>query len=142
MPSGLDPGVIALLGVGQCCGGDVDRREAELARDTHGRGARLQIRLLVAADDDRDIAPRPEAPPGLAELTAREHEIFRLIAEGLSNLEIGERLYISETTVKTHVTHILQKLDLRDRVQVVILAYELGVAGREARIDVRRPPTP
>src|SRR5262249_45580863 len=54
--------------------------------------------------------PRPAPPKELDELTAREHDILRLIAEGLSNAEIGQQLYISETTVKTHVTHILQKL--------------------------------
>jgi DNA-binding NarL/FixJ family response regulator len=70
---------------------------------------------------------RPVPPKAVEELTARELEIFRLIAEGLSNAEIGERLYIGETTVKTHVTHILQKLGLRDRVQAVVLAYQSGV---------------
>ena len=55
--------------------------------------------------------PRPDPPKELDELTAREHEILRLIAAGLSNAEIGQELHISETTVKTHVTHVLQKLE-------------------------------
>jgi DNA-binding NarL/FixJ family response regulator len=71
--------------------------------------------------------PRPAPPKELDELSEREREVFRLIARGLSNAEIGRELYISETTVKTHVTHILQKLDLRDRVQAVVLAYQTGL---------------
>ena len=76
---------------------------------------------------------RARAPEGLDELTAREREIFRLIAGGLSNAEIGAELYISDTTVKTHVTHILQKLNLRDRVQAVVLAYQTGLFEGDAR---------
>jgi DNA-binding NarL/FixJ family response regulator len=70
---------------------------------------------------------RSEPSKALAELTPREREILRLIANGLSNAEIGRQLYIGDTTVKTHVTHILQKLNLRDRVQAVVLAHQTGV---------------
>ena len=71
--------------------------------------------------------PRPAPPKALGELSERERDVFRLMAEGMSNSEIGQALFISETTVKTHVTHILQKLNLRDRVQAVVLAYQTGV---------------
>jgi DNA-binding NarL/FixJ family response regulator len=71
--------------------------------------------------------PRADLPSGVDELTGRERDIFRLIAEGLSNPEIAQRLFISETTVKTHVTHVFQKLDVRDRVQAVVLAYQSGL---------------
>jgi DNA-binding NarL/FixJ family response regulator len=74
--------------------------------------------------------PRSAPPKAADELTEREREILRLITTGLSNLEIGNELHISETTVKTHVTHILQKLGLRDRVQAVVLAYQTGLFDR------------
>jgi DNA-binding NarL/FixJ family response regulator len=61
-------------------------------------------------------------------LTEREREVLRLVASGLSNAEIAQRLYISPATTKTHVAHLLTKLDARDRIQLVIVAYESGLA--------------
>jgi len=79
-----------------------------------------------------DISRRPSRDaittvPGLDQLTEREDEVLRLVAKGLSNAEVADQLYLGEATIKTHVGRILMKLNLRDRVQAVVLAYESGL---------------
>ncbi|HET9782959.1 MAG TPA: response regulator transcription factor [Candidatus Dormibacteraeota bacterium] len=71
----------------------------------------------------------PKKTRELQTLTEREQEVLKLVAKGLTNAEIAAQLHVSEATVKTHVAHVLDKLELRDRVQAVILAYESGLAG-------------
>ena len=92
-------------------------------------------RAVIAEFARQGPASAPTPPLALIDLTPREQEVLDLLARGLSNPEICERLVISEATAKTHVAHILQKLGLRDRVQVVIYAYESGLVapGSSAR---------
>jgi DNA-binding NarL/FixJ family response regulator len=85
------------------------------------------ITRRVIAEFTRRPARAPARPKALDDLTARELEVLQLVAKGLSNGEIAAHLVVSETTVKTHVAHVLGKLRLRDRVQAVVLAYEAGV---------------
>jgi DNA-binding NarL/FixJ family response regulator len=97
----------------------VARGEALLAPSVTRR---LLDRFAHGLPDGRN-AP----PPELAALTERETEVLALLATGLSNVELADRLFLTEATVKTHVSSILRKLDLRDRLQAVVLAYEAGL---------------
>jgi DNA-binding NarL/FixJ family response regulator len=102
---------------------------------THLRNAILTVHAgnAVLAPDDLqkllggEFRARERVPTSYAGLTDREREIVRLVARGLSNAEIGERIFVSESTVKTHVGSILRKLALRDRVQVVVFAHTHGL---------------
>jgi DNA-binding NarL/FixJ family response regulator len=109
---------------------DAPPEELLAAVDIVARGDALiapaVTRAVVEEFVRRSPAPTP-APPLLDELTSREREVLELVAQGLSNAEIADRLFVSGGTVKTHVAHILSKLDLRDRIQAVILAYESGL---------------
>ena len=89
---------------------------------------RLLDRFAQGLPDGRDAAPTE-----LSSLTERETEVLALLATGLSNLELAERLFLTEATVKTHVSSILRKLDLRDRLQAVVFAYEAGLVRPSAR---------
>ena len=84
-------------------------------------------RLLIEEVARRPIADPSTTVAGLDDLTERELEVMRLVAKGMSNSEIAESLYLGEATVKTHMGRILSKLNLRDRVQVVVVAYESGL---------------
>jgi DNA-binding NarL/FixJ family response regulator len=84
-------------------------------------------RLLIDEVSRRPAVDAQAVAPGLVDLTDRELEVLRLIARGMSNAEIADELYLGEATVKTHVGRVLTKLDLRDRVQAVVVAYESGL---------------
>ena len=102
-----------------------------------GSGDALLAPSITRRLMEQFAAPRPAArpAPGVEELTPRELEVFRLVATGMNNGEIAAQLIVGETTIKTHVTRILMKLGVRDRVQAVVLAYEAGIVtpgGNEA----------
>jgi DNA-binding NarL/FixJ family response regulator len=95
---------------------------------TNGDALLAPVLLRRLLDDFVDRAgAQPVAAPGIEQLTPREEEVLRLIARGLSNAEIADRLVLGEGTVKTHVARVLAKLGVRDRVQAVVAAYESGL---------------
>jgi DNA-binding NarL/FixJ family response regulator len=108
---------------------DLPAHQLASAVRTVGEGDALLSPSITRRLIQQFAAPRvPAGPaPGLDELTPRELEVFRLLATGKTNAEIAAELIVGETTIKTHVTRILSKLGLRDRVQAVVLAYETGI---------------
>jgi DNA-binding NarL/FixJ family response regulator len=108
---------------------DAPREQLVTAVRTVARGEALLAPAITQRLIERFVArpPAREAAPALAELSTRELEGLRLLARGLSNAEIAAELIVGEATVKTHVARVLRKLDVRDRVQAVVFAYESGL---------------
>lgn len=127
-----------------------------LLKDTEPETLVTAIRAVAAGDAMLDpvlarrlvddFVARPEAvrgtPEGLEELTAREREVTTLVAHGLSNEEIAARLFVTRATAKTHVSRVLSKLNVRDRAQLVVLAYELGLVRPGTRVGATPPVRP
>jgi DNA-binding NarL/FixJ family response regulator len=110
---------------------DATREELVSAVRVIARGDALLAPSVTRRLIEQMAVSPPSRPPNVAvdELTPREHEVLLLVAEGLTNAEIAQRLVVGEATVKTHVARVLMKLGLRDRIQAVILAYESGLVG-------------
>jgi DNA-binding NarL/FixJ family response regulator len=128
-PFDLDEYVFAALQAGAC---------GFLLKDVAANQLAAGVRMVAAGDAllapsitrrliEEFAVSRPQAPVQVKELTPREMETFLLVAKGMSNAEIAAKLVIGETTVKTHVTRLLMKLGVRDRIQAVVLAYEAGL---------------
>jgi DNA-binding NarL/FixJ family response regulator len=105
------------------------RQLAEAVRTVAGGDALLapSVTRRLLEQFVRRPPPGAAVPPGLEELTERELDVLKLLAQALSNAEIAARLVVSEATVKSHVNRILGKLDLRDRAQAIVFAYETGL---------------
>ncbi len=128
----VDESVFAALRAGASAFLLKDVRPAELVEAIRvvARGDALLAPSVTRRLLDRFVTVLPDpggSPPDLGSLTGREVEVLRLVAHALSNAEIAERLVLTEATVKTHVSSVLRKLGLRDRVQAVVLAYDVGL---------------
>ena len=128
----LDEYVFAALRAGASGFMLKDVRPADLVEGVRvvARGDALLAASVTRRLLDRFVQVLPDpahTPPDLGELTEREAEVLQLVASALSNAEIAEQLYLSEATVKTHVSSLLRKLGLRDRVQAVVYAYDVGL---------------
>ena len=105
----------------------------EAIRSVAAGDAVLAPSLVRSVFEQARARPTPAPVPGIDDLTEREREVLEHLATGRSNAEIGEALFLSEATIKTHISHVLTKLGVRDRVQAVIAAYEAGIAGPPGR---------